>query len=50
MELKLAALTKAIFIIMGAPETRVRQCPLELDKWLDLIVASQQRMPKYSDS
>ena len=44
MELKLAALIEALFVILGAPDTRVRQCPLALDKWLELIVASRQRM------
>jgi hypothetical protein len=44
MELKLAALLKAIFVIMGTPDTKVHQCPLALDKWWDLIVTSQQRM------
>jgi len=44
MELKLAALIEALFVIMGAPDTRVRQCPLALDKWWELIVASRQRM------
>jgi len=44
MELRLAALIEAIFIIMGTPDTTVCQCPLALDKWLDLIVASRQRM------
>jgi hypothetical protein len=28
----LAALIKAIFVIMGKPDTTVRQCPLEMDK------------------
>jgi hypothetical protein len=44
MELRLAALIEAIFVIMGTPDTTVRQCHLTLDKWLDLIVASRQRM------
>ncbi len=44
MELKLAALIKAIFVIMGEPDTTVRQCPLAMDKWLELIVAPKQRM------
>jgi hypothetical protein len=44
MELKLAALIEALFVILGAPDTRVRQCPLALDKWWELIVASRQRM------
>jgi hypothetical protein len=44
MELRLAALIKAAFVIMGTPDTTVHQCPLALDKWLELIVASRQRM------
>jgi hypothetical protein len=40
----LAALIKAIFVIMGKPDTTVRQCPLVMDKWLELIVAPKQRM------
>jgi hypothetical protein len=44
MELKFVALIEAIFVIMGTPDTTVRQCPLALDKWLELIVASRQRM------
>jgi hypothetical protein len=44
MELRLAVLIEAIIVIMGTPDTTVRQYPLALDKWLDLIVASRQRM------
>jgi hypothetical protein len=44
MDLKLAALIEAIFVIMGKPDTTVRQCPLAMDKWLDLVVAPKQRM------
>jgi len=44
MELRLAVLIKAIFVIMGKPDKTVHQCPLALDKWLELIVASRQRM------
>jgi hypothetical protein len=40
----LAALIKAIFVIMGKPDTTVQQCPLAMDKWLELIVAPKQRM------
>jgi hypothetical protein len=40
----LAALIKAIFIIMGKPDTTVQQCPLAMDKWLELIIAPKQRM------
>jgi hypothetical protein len=31
--MKLAALTEAIFVVMGEPDTTVRQCPLAMDKW-----------------
>ncbi len=44
MKQVLAALIEAIFIIMGKPDTRVRQCPLALDKWAELIVIPRQRM------
>jgi hypothetical protein len=44
MELVLAALIKAIFVIMGKPDTTVRQCPLAMDKWLELVVTPKQRM------
>jgi hypothetical protein len=44
MELVLAALIDAIFVIMGKPDTTIRQCPLAMDKWLELVVASKQRM------
>ncbi len=29
---------------MGKPDTTVRQCPLAMDKWLELVVAPKQRM------
>jgi len=45
MELRLAAFTEAIFVIMGTPDMIVCHCSLALDKWLELIVASRQRMP-----
>ena len=38
MELVLAALIKAIFFITGKPDTAVCQCPLAMDKWLELVV------------
>ena len=44
MELVLAALIEAIFDVMGTPDTTVRQCPLAMDKWMDLVVAPKQRM------
>ena len=38
MELVLAALIEAIFVVMGEPDTGLRQCPLAMDKWLELVV------------
>ncbi len=40
----LAALIKAIFVIMGKPDMTVQQYPLAMDKWLELILAPRQRM------
>ena len=33
MEMVLAAMIEAIFIVMGKPDIAVRQCPLAMDKW-----------------
>jgi hypothetical protein len=44
MEQVLAALIEAIFAIMGNPDTTVCQCPLAMDKWLELVIAPKQRM------
>jgi hypothetical protein len=33
MEQVLASLIKAIFVVMGAPDTSIRQCSLAMDKW-----------------
>ncbi len=44
MELVLATLIEAIFVIMGKPDTTVHQCPLAMDKWLELVNAPKQRM------
>ena len=38
MELVLAALIEEIFVVMGEPDTALRQCPLAMDKWLELVV------------
>jgi hypothetical protein len=29
---------KAIFVVMGKPNAVVRQCPLAMDKWLELVI------------
>ncbi len=44
MEQVLAALIEAIFAIMGKPDMTVRQCPLGMDKCLELVIAPKQRM------
>ena len=42
---KLATLTKAIFVVMGEPDTAIRQCPLAMDKWEESVVGLVQTMP-----
>ncbi len=44
MEQVLASLIEAIFVVMGAPDTSVRQCSLAMDKWEKLQVAPIQTM------
>jgi hypothetical protein len=44
MEQVLAALIKAIFVVMGIPDTSVRQCSLAMDKWEKLQVTPIQTM------
>jgi hypothetical protein len=38
----LAAVIEAIFTVRGTPDTAVRQCPLSLEKWHELIVGPRQ--------
>ena len=42
MKMALAAVIEAIFVVMGKPHTKLRQCPLAMDKWDNLIVAEHQ--------
>jgi hypothetical protein len=42
--IKLTALIKAIFIIMGELDTAIRQCPLAMDKWEELVNGPVQTM------
>jgi hypothetical protein len=44
MEQVLAALIKAIFVVMGTPDTSVCQCSLAMDKWEKYQVAPIQTM------
>ncbi len=36
--MRLATLVEARVVVMGEPDTLVRQCPLAMDKWFELIV------------
>ena len=38
----LTAVIEAIFTVCGTPDTAVRQCPLSLEKWHELIVGPRQ--------
>ncbi len=40
----LAATIKAIFFVMRKPDVAVRQCPLAMDKWLELVIGPKQTM------
>jgi hypothetical protein len=44
METVLAAAIKGIFVVMGEPNTAVRQCPLAMDKWSELVIGPTQTM------
>jgi hypothetical protein len=44
MKMVLAATIEAIFIVMGKPDVAVRQCPLAMDKWLELVIDPKQTM------
>jgi len=44
MEMVLAAIIEAIFVLMGRPNPALRQCPLAQDKWKDLVIKTVQTM------
>jgi hypothetical protein len=44
MKMVLAAMIEAIFVVMGEPNVVVRQCPLAMDKWLELVIRPKQTM------
>jgi hypothetical protein len=44
MKIVLAATIEAIFVVMGKPNVVVRQCPLAMDKWLELLIVPKQTM------
>ena len=44
MEMVLAAMIESIFAVMGEADTTLCQCPLAMDKWLELVVRPVQTM------
>jgi hypothetical protein len=44
MKMVLAATIEAILTVMGELDVAVRQCPLAMDKWLELVVGPKQTM------
>jgi hypothetical protein len=44
MKMVLAATIKAIFVVISKPDVAVRQCPLAMDKWLELVIGPKQTM------
>jgi hypothetical protein len=42
MKMVLAAMIEAIFVFMGEPGVAVRQCPLAMGKWLELVIGPKQ--------
>jgi hypothetical protein len=44
VKMVLAATIEAIFVVMGKLDVVVRQCPLAMDKWLELVIGPKQTM------
>jgi hypothetical protein len=44
MKMVFAAMIEAFFVVMGEPNVAVRQCPLAMDKWLELVIGPNQTM------
>jgi hypothetical protein len=44
MKMVLAATIESIFVVMGKRNVAVRQCPLAMDKWLELVIGPKQTM------
>jgi len=40
----LAVFIEAIFVVMGKPYTAIRQCPLAMDKWVEMVAVPIQTM------
>ena len=44
MTVALAAVIEEIFVVMGNQDTAIQQCPLALDKWVEMVVGPAQTM------
>ena len=44
MKMALAALIYAIFVVLGEPNTAIRQCPLALDQKVEMVTGFVQTM------
>jgi hypothetical protein len=44
MKTVLAATIETVFVVMGEPDVTVRQCPLAMDKFLELVIGPKQTM------
>ena len=42
MMMALADLIEEIFVVMGEPDTSIRQCPLAQDKWVEMVAGPVQ--------
>ena len=40
----LVACIEAIFVVLGKPDTRMRQCPLATDKWIRMLISHEKIM------
>jgi hypothetical protein len=44
MKMVLATMIEGIIVVMGEPNVAVRQCPLAMGKWLELVIGPKQTM------
>jgi hypothetical protein len=44
MKMVLAVTIKAVFMVICEPDVAARQCPLPMDKWLELVIGPKQAM------
>ncbi len=42
MNMVLAAMIESFFVMMGESEEEVHQCPLAMDKWMELVISPRQ--------